>query len=96
MHFSTLFTLFLAAVAPVSVFAAPAGEPQGPPPTGVSFDGPHGTGFPDGPHGTGFPGDGPHGPRPTGTFSHDGHHGHRPTGTFSGPPPTGTPPVPMS
>ncbi|KAL9074566.1 MAG: hypothetical protein Q9161_002158 [Pseudevernia consocians] len=66
MHFSTLFTLFLAAAAPVAVFSAPAEGPPGPPPSGVSFHGPHGTGFPGdhhGPHGTGVP------PMPTGTFS---------------------------
>lgn len=84
MLLSTSLTFFVAILAPVAVFAAPAEEHKRHPlsrfphPTGV----PPVSGFL--PTGTGF--------LPTGTGFH--HHGPKPTGTFPLHPPSGLPPFP--
>ena len=85
MHLPTPLTLFLAILAPVAVFAAPADDHKGGPPSGVHSL-PSGVSFPSGPHGTGT-----HHPHPSGGPSGGphSHHGHKPTGTDF-PMPTGT------
>ena len=83
MQLSSNLTLFVAILAPVAVFAAPAEQhhhwPHSPYSTGYpSFSGPlpTGTGFPF-PSGTGYP-------FPSGTgFHHHRHHEPKPTGTFT-------------
>ena len=83
MHFSTLFTLLVAALAPTAVLAAPAEDY--PHPSGSHHSRPHPTGFPTSfpfPHGTGVPGSEHHRPHHTETFTFS-HHGPKPTGTFS-------------
>ena len=85
MQLSSTFTLFVAILAPVAVFAAPAEQQKRYPlsllPSDVSFNGPYPTGLPPFsgtlPSGTGFP-------FPSGTgFPHHSHHGPKPTGTFT-------------
>lgn len=94
MHFSTIFAIFAASLAPVAVFAAPVAEPVVPVPilhhshlpSGVKF-----SGYPSVlPSEGSFLGINPTGilsggPVPTGIFS-----GPVPTGAFSGFEPTGT------
>ena len=81
-----LSTFFVAILAPVAVFAAPAEQQKRYPlsllPSDISFHGPYPTGLPSFsgplPTGTGFP-------FPSGTgFPHHSHSHHpKPTGTFT-------------